>query len=55
MARHLPALGGSLGVLALSHNSIGTDGARALAAALPTCAGLEVGGTQPSTHSACRV
>ncbi|KXZ46465.1 hypothetical protein GPECTOR_43g901 [Gonium pectorale] len=39
LARRLPALGSQLAVLALSHNAIGSEGGRALAAALaqPAC------------------
>nr|BCL66095.1 Flagellar autotomy protein 1 [Volvox africanus] len=41
LSRRLPALGPSLRVLALSHNGIGTEGARALGAALGACGSLK--------------
>lgn len=48
LCRSLPLLGGTgLRVLVMSHNGIGTEGARALAAALPSCTSLQVRHSAP--------
>ncbi len=48
LCRSLPLLGGTgLRVLVLSHNGIGTEGARALAVALPSCTSLQVRHSAP--------